>query len=81
MRYLQGWQPTGAGEEWAGFRPLTPDGLPVIGAIPDRSGLFLATGHGMLGVTLAPTTAATLAPLVLGESDGADLADFSPARF
>ena len=65
-------------EAWAGLRPATPDGLPLIGAV--RDGLYLATGHGMLGVTLAPATADLLAPLVLeGRADPA-LAPFDPGR-
>jgi D-amino-acid dehydrogenase len=63
--YLRDWQPEGVELEWAGLRPLMPDGLPVIGAVPGHDGLYVATGHGMLGVTLAPATAAALAPLIL----------------
>jgi D-amino-acid dehydrogenase len=65
---------------WAGLRPLTSDGLPLIGRAPRDPGVFLATGHGMLGMTLAPATAALLAPLVLaGRADPA-LAPFDPGR-
>jgi D-amino-acid dehydrogenase len=65
---------------WAGLRPLTSDGLPLIGRSPADTSVFLATGHGMLGVTLAPATAALLAPLVLeGRADPA-LAPFDPGR-
>ena len=65
--YLKGWQPEPDGpvEAWAGLRPATPDGLPLIGALPGLDDIYLATGHGMLGVTLAPATANLLAPLVL----------------
>jgi D-amino-acid dehydrogenase len=52
---------------WAGLRQLLPDGLPVIGRVPTADGVFAATGHGMLGITLAPATAAVLAPLVLDD--------------
>jgi D-amino-acid dehydrogenase len=52
----------------------------LIGRAPADPGVYLATGHGMLGVTLAPASAALLAPLVLeGRSDPA-LAPFDPAR-
>jgi D-amino-acid dehydrogenase len=65
---------------WAGLRPLTSDGLPLIGRAPRDPRVFVATGHGMLGVTLAPATAALLAPLVLeGRADPA-LAPFDPGR-
>lgn len=80
--YLAGWQPTPDGpvETWAGLRPATPDGLPLIGALPGLDGVYLATGHGMLGVTLAPATADLLAPLVLEGRAAPELAPFDPAR-
>jgi D-amino-acid dehydrogenase len=80
--YLAGWQPDPAGpvEAWAGLRPATPDGLPLIGAFPALDDMYLATGHGMLGVTLAPATANLLAPLVLEGRAAPELAPFDPAR-
>jgi D-amino-acid dehydrogenase len=80
--YLSGWEPVadGPAEAWAGLRPATPDGLPLIGALPGLDGVFLATGHGMLGVTLAPATADLLAPLVLEGRAAPELAPFDPAR-
>ena len=66
--------------EWAGLRPMTSDGLPLVGRSPAMSNVFLATGHGMLGVTLAPATAAALAPLVLDGVEAPELAPFSPSR-
>jgi D-amino-acid dehydrogenase len=80
--YLGGWRPNAAApvEAWAGLRPATPDGLPLIGALPGLDGVYLATGHGMLGVTLAPATAALLAPLVLEGRAAPELAAFDPAR-
>lgn len=65
---------------WAGMRPATPDSLPLLGRVPAAPGLVLATGHGMLGVTLAPATGAAVASLLRGEDD-AWLAPFAPARF
>jgi D-amino-acid dehydrogenase len=80
--YLQGWQPDPDGpiQAWAGLRPATPDGLPLIGALPGLDNIYLATGHGMLGVTLAPATANLLAPLVLEGRAARELAPFDPAR-
>ena len=80
--YLAGWQPDadGPAEAWAGLRPATPDGLPLIGALPGLDDIYLATGHGMLGVTLAPATAELLAPLVLEGRAAAELTPFDPAR-
>jgi D-amino-acid dehydrogenase len=81
-RYLAGWQPDpdGPARAWAGLRPATPDGLPLIGALPSLDGLYLATGHGMLGVTLAAATADLLAPLVPEGRAAPELAPFDPAR-
>lgn len=57
---------------WAGLRPSTPDSLPFIGAVPGVRNLFIAAGHGMLGMTLAPTTGALLARLIVdGKPPGA----------
>jgi D-amino-acid dehydrogenase len=80
--YLGGWHPDPDGpvEAWAGLRPATPDGLPLIGALPGLDGIYLATGHGMLGVTLAPATANLLAPLVLDGHAAPELTPFDPAR-
>ena len=76
--YLAGWQPTGAGTTWSDLRPATADGLPLIGEV--ATDLYVAAGHTMLGITLAPATAALLAPLVLeGKRDPA-LAPFDPLR-
>lgn len=80
--YLAGWHPDPDGpvDAWAGLRPATPDGLPLIGALPGLDGIYLATGHGMLGVTLAPATANLLAPLVLEDRAAPELTPFDPAR-
>jgi len=76
------WRPSEKAPEsrWAGLRPLTSDGLPLIGPTPRDPRVFVATGHGMLGVTLAPATAALLAPLVLEGQSHAALAPFRPDR-
>ena len=65
-------------ETWAGLRPCTPDGLPVIGRV---DGVVVATGHAMKGLSLAPVTAKLVGELVAGESPSYDLAPFSPRRF
>jgi D-amino-acid dehydrogenase len=65
-------------ETWAGLRPCTPDGLPVIGR---KDGLVIATGHAMKGLSLAPVTAALVGELVAGEPPSHDLTLFSPDRF
>lgn len=80
-RYLQGWDEGGEQVEWAGLRPLLPDGLPAIGLVPGYANCAVATGHGMLGVTLAPATAGAVAELLLEGRGAPELGPFDPARF
>lgn len=80
-RTLGEWTADVEWRRWAGFRSLLPDGLPVIGPVPGLDGLHVATGHGMVGVTLAPTTAEVLAPAVVDGGPELQLAPFSIARF
>ena len=49
---------------WVGGRPMLPDGLPLIDRVPEIANAYVATGHGMLGVTLAPTTASALGEFI-----------------
>jgi glycine oxidase len=51
---------------WCGFRPGTPDDMPVLGPWPDLEGLFVATGHYRNGILLAPATAALMTQAILG---------------
>ncbi len=78
--YLLDWKPENVQLEWAGLRPLAPDALPYIGPVPGQANLYVATGHGMLGVTLAPSTGAALAPLVLEDRTPPELAPFALDR-
>ena len=83
LPFIRGWKPApGEAEQqgWAGFRPATPDSLPLLGPIPGQSGLFVAAGHGMLGVTLAPATGAAVADMVTTGDVPAWLAPMAPAR-
>lgn len=66
---------------WAGLRPVTPDGLPIIGAEPRLQGLWYATGHGRNGILLAGITGVIVRQLLSGESPGEDMQAFSPTRF
>lgn len=81
-RSLANWtaQP-GDGHAWAGFRPITPDGLPVIGRLPGFDNLLVASGHAMLGVTLAPVTGEAVAGVLAADRPIDRLAPFDPARF
>jgi len=78
--YLRDWRPVDPELEWAGLRPLPADSLPLVGAVPGTPGLYVATGHGMLGITLAPATGAALAPLVLEDRLVPELVPFAPTR-
>ncbi len=67
-------------EAWAGLRPGTPDGLPILGATP-TPGYFVATGHFRDGILLAPVTAKMMARVVTGQTPRIDVSRFSAARF
>ena len=70
------------GDRWAGWRPMTPDGLPLIGPAPSGvRGLFVAAGHNMLGLSMAPATGKLVAELVTGEAPHLDPAPYAPGRF
>jgi D-amino-acid dehydrogenase len=79
--YLTAWDPASEREHWSGMRPLTPDGLPAIGALPSVRNAYVNTGHAMLGVTLAPTSGRALAMLVLDDLVPDELRPFNPGRF
>ena len=68
-------------EEWFGWRPLTSDDVPIIGRAPGHEHLWLATGHGMLGVSMSPETAVLVADLVCGRTPRIDPAPYAPSRF
>lgn len=79
--YLRDWRPEEPRIDWAGLRPSTPDSLPLIGGVPERDGLYVATGHGTLGLTLAPGTAVGLARLILEDRPVPVLEPFRVDRF
>ncbi|MBR0939225.1 FAD-binding oxidoreductase [Bradyrhizobium jicamae] len=63
------------------FRPLTQDGLPLIGKIPRSPGVYVATGHNVWGILNAPATGEAMAELITGgAAQRIDLASFDPAR-
>jgi glycine/D-amino acid oxidase-like deaminating enzyme len=65
---------------WIGFRPATPDNLPLIGRWPANDGIWIAAGHEGLGITTALGTARLLGDLVLDRAPSLDPAPFDPAR-
>ncbi len=63
------------------FRPVTADGLPLIGAVPGAQGAYVATGHSVWGILNAPATGEAMAELILdGAARSTDLSPFDPAR-
>jgi D-amino-acid dehydrogenase len=68
-------------EEWYGWRPMTPDDLPIIGRAPQLSNLMLATGHGMLGVSLSAITAQLVSELLTQRAPSLDPQPYAVTRF
>jgi len=90
-QYFDGLETGPSRSDWVGLRPVTPDGLPVVGPAPGLEGLFVANGHAMLGLTLGPITGKLLAAWIVegappklvsaaGEPAG-DLSALRPDRF
>ncbi len=76
-------EPTGPKkiEEWFGWRPMTYDDMPILGRAPGLENVWLATGHGMLGVTLSAVTGQLLSDLICGRAPTVDPGPSSPERF
>ena len=68
-------------ETWYGWRPMTWDSLPIIGPIPASNNGYLATGHNMLGMSLATSTGRMIAEMLCGDEPHIDATPFSPSRF
>ena len=81
MRYLRDWRPGAQAVAWGGLRPMAPDSLPIMDEVPGREGLFVSTGHGMLGVTTAPASAAVMGALIVDGRDDPVLRPFRIGRF
>ncbi len=67
--------------EWAGLRPGSPDGLPIIGRLPGRDNVYVAAGHFRNGILLAPITGMLVSELLLQGHTEMPLKPFNPARF
>ncbi len=65
---------------WACLRPAAPDGLPLLGGVPGRPGLVIATGHFRNGILLAPITGKLMAELIGGRNPSISLEPFRPDR-
>jgi D-amino-acid dehydrogenase len=68
-------------ETRVGFRPVSEDRRPLLGALPDHPNVFVATGHAGYGLELGPYSGALVAELVMQRSPALDLAPFAPGRF
>jgi D-amino-acid dehydrogenase len=66
---------------WQGWRPMTWDSLPIIGRLPSLKNTYLATGHNMLGVTMAPGTGKLISEIIQEQSTHIDNTPFQPSRF
>ncbi|WP_240374023.1 NAD(P)/FAD-dependent oxidoreductase [Bacillus piscicola] len=66
---------------WTGMRPMTPDGLPVLGKVPDHKNVFIATGHAMSGISMSLSTGKLMSDLIAGAHSPCELSPFSLTRF
>ncbi len=80
MRPYFDWDWTAHRETWAGSRPMSSDGLPIIGRPRRYANLVVAGGHGMYGYTLAPITGRSVAELIIDGRASVDLTAFDPDR-
>jgi D-amino-acid dehydrogenase len=79
--YLPGVEATETMEVWSGLRPLSPDGLPFIGRAEPYRNVSIGTGHGHIGMGLAPVTGRLIAQIIAGEELDMDLAPLSVSRY
>jgi D-amino-acid dehydrogenase len=66
---------------WCGLRPCSPDGLPYVGRFRRFSNLSAATGHAMMGLSLAPITGRLMAEILSDEPPSLDITALGPDRF
>jgi D-amino-acid dehydrogenase len=79
-RALRAWRDAPVTKVWSGLRPCTPDGLPIVGRLPGCPSVAVATGHAMLGLTLAPVTGRLVRELLEG-APRPELDRLRPGRF
>ena len=68
-------------DKWFGWRPMTWDSLPIIGPVPAITNAYLATGHNMLGLSLAPSTGRLIKEMICGDEPHINPSSYSPLRF
>ncbi len=74
-------QPDDQTQIWSGLRPCSPDGLPFLGRYKQLKNLIVATGHAMIGISLAPVTGKLVSELVMNETPSLDLSALNVERF
>lgn len=80
--FVRGWKaPKPDAEAWSGFRPMTPDSLAMIGRLGAHDNAYVASGHGMFGITMAPATALAVVEMVQSGKVPERLKPFDPNRF
>jgi len=79
--YIRGIEEARVKSTWCGLRPLTADGLPVIGWAPGVAGVFVATGHAMMGFLLGPLTGRLASEALLDGKTSLDIAALAADRF
>ena len=67
-------------QEWMGFRPSTPDSVPLIGEI-GATGIYTGFGHQHVGLTAGPKTGRLIAQMIDGATPNMDMAPYAPARY
>lgn len=80
LPYLRDWRPKTTELQWAGLRPYPADNLPIVGPVPGHEGLYVATGHGRMGITMAPATGEAVRSLVLDERIPPEIEPFGIER-
>jgi D-amino-acid dehydrogenase len=81
VRHIEGVAGARPSHVWRGLRPMSSDGMPIIGCTPADDRVIVATGHGVLGITLAPSTAELVATLAGGKELEPWLDALDPGRF
>jgi D-amino-acid dehydrogenase len=80
-QYIHGIDEAQVATTWCGLRPMTADGLPAVGWAPRVEGVFIATGHAMMGFLLGPLTGKLASEALLDGKPSLEIAALDPARF
>jgi glycine/D-amino acid oxidase-like deaminating enzyme len=80
LRFLPGLSELDAVRIWTGFRPVTLDGLPYLGKVPQHENVWVAAGHEGLGVTTSLGSARLVIDQILGRRTAIDSRPYDPTR-